>query len=73
MEYPDDNPTQAENELNYLAGVSLENYLAYKRGEISEEDYKVIESGVQSQKEVIVGLVQEKEVIRKLINKFKES
>jgi len=53
IERPDTNPTQKENEGNHLAIISARSWLLWKRGEISEEEYRLIETGVNIQKDFL--------------------
>lgn len=58
MEYPTNNPTQEEDELNYLAGVYMSDvYLAMRRGEISQNDYELLNANIQKQKQFVVDMV----------------
>ena len=53
LEYPTINPTEIENELNYLQKHAVQVYRQVRNGEMSQEDYELFKEAMDSQVEII--------------------
>ena len=50
MEYPDTNPTEIENEFNFLGKKGIEIWRQWKSGDITEVEYRVFTEQIKQQK-----------------------
>lgn len=58
IERPNNNPTEAENELNLMMKIVTTAYILYRQGYMDEATYKHIEDQIESCKQIIINMEQ---------------